>query len=202
MTNSGSLSKEMSELIGRWRSRDEAEAYSSFSPSDAEFEAVKSVVKDVLIIVPPAAGACTYMSALLAVGLERFVAGPIYVVAGSLMAGTQRVFDSETTKDWSTVFSASNPSWDGHCWVVLGEWIIDVSVCRTAYSPKSPPALAQVVRSAFGTGRGAIIHKLEAAAEDGLRYEPRYILTANEVDVLAASAWKLFGAEPHASSTS
>lgn len=88
----------------------------------------------------------------------------------------------------SEAFGASDLSWDGHCWIVLGKWIADVSICRTAKSGRAPPALARHMRQAFEAKTGLLIQSAEAAAEMGLFYRPRYVLTSDQIDGLARGA--------------
>jgi hypothetical protein len=73
------------------------------------------------------------------------------MVAGSLFAGETCVFGKPGhDTDWAQVFGESRTDWDGHCWIVCDDYIVDASVFRTAYSTQSPPALACVVREGFG----------------------------------------------------
>jgi hypothetical protein len=173
-------------LIERSFSRDSADAFRTFSPSDAEVEILAAVGKRVLTGFPPVAGGCAIMSALYGALLEaEMPAAPTYVVAGALDVGSQRVFGlSERGIDWDTAFSASNFDWDGHCWVVCGDLIADVSIFRTAYSSASPPALAHYVVKEFGQGRGLMVARDTAQ----LRYIPWHVLTYEQVTGLARGA--------------
>jgi hypothetical protein len=67
-------------------------------------------------------GACALMSAAYSWALEKLGAPPGYVVAGSLYVGDTRVFGEEQR------FPQSDPSWDGHAWVICGDWLADASV--------------------------------------------------------------------------
>jgi hypothetical protein len=129
------------------------------------------------------------MSALLAVGAETRAPGPVLVVAGGLSAGGRAMFESHADGDLATLFDISNMDWDGHCWVVYGNWIADVSLCRTAYSGKGPPGLREHVTALYGEGRGALLFTPDGARSDGFRYRARYILTDEQVEKLARGAW-------------
>jgi hypothetical protein len=74
---------------------------------------------------------------------------------GSRFIGDTRVFGEAARLDGKARFSASNPSWDGHAWVVLGDRLLDPSIFRTAYSRLfSPPALASHVKERAWERRG------------------------------------------------
>jgi hypothetical protein len=68
------------------------------------------------------------------------------------------------------------------------DYIIDISVFRTAYSGKSHPLLARAVREGFGEGRGLLL----AQDTSPLNYRPQYVLTRDEIDALGKGAYKLF----------
>jgi hypothetical protein len=180
-------SSEFLRLLRLSRTAEQADAYIRFSLGDHEFSHLKTGATDLLRAFPVMPGACTLMSTLLAVYLEERCAGPAYVVAGDLVVSGVRVFGNDGG-DFSQAFDASNASWDGHCWVVFGHLIVDVSVCRTAYSNHSPPALKRHLLETFGEGRGLLAFSDTAAREDGFEYRPRYILTGEQVDNLASSA--------------
>jgi hypothetical protein len=90
--------------------------------------------------------------------------------------------------DLNDTFGRSNTFWDGHSWLVCGDYIVDISLFRPAYSAHSPPPLARYVRAEFGEGRGLLISKFES----GLRYEPQYVLTSDQVTAVGRGAVKMF----------
>ena len=49
--------------------------------------------------------------------------------------------------DGKARFSETNMSWDGHAWIVYGDWLADVSLFRTADSDKSSPTLKEHVKT-------------------------------------------------------
>jgi hypothetical protein len=73
-------------------------------------------------------GACALMSAAYSWALEKLGAPPGYVVAGSLYVGDTRVFGEDGQFDGKQRFPQSDPSWDGHAWVICGDWLADASV--------------------------------------------------------------------------
>lgn len=51
---------------------------------------------------------------------------PIHVVAGSLYIDDKKIFgNNATSKQIKDIFSNSNLDWDGHCWVIFGNFICD-----------------------------------------------------------------------------
>ena len=125
---------------------------------------------------------------MYALYLEKLNAPMGYVVVGSLYVGDARIFGEDGDVDGRDRFSRSDPSWDGHAWLVSGDWLADVSIFRTAYSRVSPPALAAHVVREFGTGRGLMLRKCKTVSESGLRYVPQYVLTREQVDALGRGA--------------
>ena len=118
---------------------------------------------------------------------------PVYVVAGELYVNDVRVFgsDSQETSIRDDI-NRSNPSWDGHFWLVLGPYIVDVSVFRTAYPNSSPPALAQHVKERFGSGRGLLIADQKGLDELGLKYIAHSLLTEEQVTAYFSGARPFF----------
>ncbi len=70
------------------------------------------------------------MSALYAVMLEKRFEAKAFVVAGSLYVDDKRIFGEDSNVDGQT-FSKSNPSWDGHGWLAVGDFIADISARRS-----------------------------------------------------------------------
>lgn len=102
-----------------------------------------------------------------------------------------RVFGSDDELDGKSRFSKSDPSWDGHAWIALGDYVADVSLFRTARSGKSLPALASHVATEFGPKAGLMICEERDVEKSGLRYEARYVLTQDQVDGLARGALQM-----------
>ena len=104
-----------------------AKAFKSYEMNDADREALSLCAIDLLKVFPSIPGACALMSAALAVGLERCMDAPIHVVAGTLAVDGEPVFGDRRTFDGPQLFSTSNPDWDGHVWVMIGSYIVDLS---------------------------------------------------------------------------
>ena len=85
-------------------------------------------------------------------------------------------------------FTGTNLDWDGHCWVIFGNLLGDVSLFRTAYSEASPPALKHKIITEFGEGHGLLISPLESLTQTCIAYDAQYVLTDDEITGLYNSA--------------
>jgi hypothetical protein len=74
--------------------------------------------------------------------------------------------------------------------IEIGNWLIDGSIFRTAYSDGGHPVLASHVANQFGEGKGAFLCKIERAIAYGFRYVPKYVLTQSQVDAVGRGALK------------
>jgi len=131
------------------------------------------------------------MSAALAVGLERRLDAPIHVVAGTLAVENMPVFGDRQPFDGSLVFSTSNPDWDGHVWVMIGAYVVDISIFRTAYSPQGAARLARHIDLTFGPKKELYVDHWKRTPHLGLNYEPHYVLSADEVTRLMGGAFHI-----------
>ena len=168
-----------------------AKALKSYEMSEADQAALSQCAIDLLKIFPPVPGACALMSAALAVSLERYMTAPIHVVAGTLAVEGVPVFGDRQPFDGSLVFSTSSPDWDGHAWVMVGCYVVDISIFRTAYSVEAPPRLARHIELTFGPRKGLYVDHWKRTRQVGLNYEPHYVLSANEVTSLVGGAFHL-----------
>jgi hypothetical protein len=165
-----------------------AEAWSKFTVDEADKLVLEEAARKVLQLFPGRkSGACALMSATYSWAIEKLGTRPAYVAAGSLYIGDNRVFGKDGEFDGKRLFSESNPDWDGHVWIVYGDWLADVSVFRTA-DAGSPRILSQYVAKTFGRGRGFMACRMEAMESSGLRYVPQYVLTQDQVDALGRGA--------------
>lgn len=140
-------------LIAHSHTQAAADAYRSFTPDRGQLQALASVGVEVLRHFPPMPGACAVMSAVWVARWQQLENTPVYVVAGALLVGTERVFGDESVAiDGTSVFSKSDPSWEGHCWLAFGNYVADISIFRTAYSAYSPRSSRGVWSSSSAGG--------------------------------------------------
>ena len=177
---------DLRELIAESFGEVAAEQWSDLAVGEDDKRKLADAGRQVLQLFPGRTSyACCLMSAAYSVMLEHVGTKPAYVVAGSLYAGDMRIFGEDVEFDGKARFSETNMSWDGHAWIVYGDWLADVSLFRTADSDKSSPALKEHVKRQFGHGKGLYACKLGSEVEHGFRYQPRYVLTLDQVNALA-----------------
>jgi len=184
---------ELSDLIALSHTAAAAETYRTFVPTDAQLRVLADTGRDVLLHFPVMPAACAMMSAFYAARLQTNTHAPVYVVAGALSIGTTCLFGKDAdARDWRSAFSESNPSWDGHCWVMFGNLIADISIFRTAYPQYTPPPLARYVAERFGRGRGLLIGTAAETGKLGFHYKPQYVLTEGQITALISGARPFF----------
>ena len=184
------------QLIAASFTTTDAKAWRTFVPTSRQLDIVAKVGRDVLRHLRPIAAACVSMSVVYAAHLRRTAGIPSYVVAGSLRVGNVYVFGDGKAFDGRKVLSRSNSDWDGHAWVMVGNYLADVSIFRTVYSGKAHPVLTEHVRREFGDGHGLLICKHSAAPLSGLYYQPQYVLTEAQADeILLGAKWLFTGAD-------
>ena len=130
------------------------------------------------------------MSGALAVQLEKALAAPVQVVAGTLAVEGVPVLGTRAPFNGAAVFGQAEPAFAGHVWVMIGATIIDISLFRTAYSAQGPARLARHVDLAFGPGKALLVDDWRHAGKLGLGYEPQYVLGAQEVTRLMGAAYQ------------
>jgi hypothetical protein len=132
------------------------------------------------------------MSAVWVALIQDRLGLPAYCVAGDLIVEGRIIFGGLSDIELATAFDKSNPSLDVHCWLGFGEYVGDLSVFRTAYSPQGPKSLLKVVLEKFGPGKGLFLSTVQDAANAGLKYIPKYVLTEAQLNGLVRGAREIF----------
>ncbi len=191
------MDPKLSSLITASYSQTDADAAISFRPSVSEVEELADAGEAVLEIFPDIPGACALMTAMWAAFIRDSTKYPIHAFAGSLFVDGVHVFGSDATANqMKGAFAGTNLDWDGHCWIVFGDRIADVSIFRTAYSPASPPALKKKILKEFGIGRKLLIEPLHVPAQSGIVYDAQYALTDDEITGLFHGARTMIERQP------
>lgn len=165
-----------------------AKAFKAYQMDDAAGAKVSAAALDILKAFPPLPAASALMSAAFAVRLEKTLNAPIQVVAGTLSVNDEPVFGDQTPFPIGT-FAQAGGSWNGHVWVMIGPYVADISLFRTAYSRFGPAALSRHVDLTFGPNKGLYVDHWGKTRQRGLKYEPSYVLSRDEVDHQMASAY-------------
>ncbi|MFC1467874.1 hypothetical protein ACFLQY_04200 [Verrucomicrobiota bacterium] len=183
------MKNKITPLISESYDKEIAQRALTFSPSQAELETLIDAGKYVLTNFPDIPGACSVMTAMW-VGLIRDNTDyPIHAIAGSLSIDGKTIFGKDMKPSQiKNSFLHGNMDWDGHCWIVLGNYIGDISISRTAYSDKSPRILKEKIVSSFGGNKGLFLCPSESARQEGFQYDPLFVLDAKTVDGLFQGA--------------
>jgi hypothetical protein len=169
------------------------EAFQDYEPDDAALDVLKKMCRGMMAACPPTGSSCVIMSALLANCLESELKTTIPAVAGALKLHGGYMYGIDRNIDGKHIFSESSDSWDGHCWIIFGKYIVDITLGRTARKGDCRPVLAKAIVSTFGEQVGLIALTEKGARDVGLNYFPRYVLKPNQVLALAGGAIQQFG---------
>lgn len=192
-SNNGSWPKPLLTMIEASLSREAMQQFRDYVPDDRAWAIFKEMSQGMLTVVRLEGSSCVIMSALLAMALEEPLGTVVPVVAGALKLDGEYMYGSNRTIDGRRVFSEDGADWDGHCWVLFGYCIVDISLGRTARKGLCRAPLTRWVLSAFGEHVGMIALPEASTREAGLRYLPRYILTPDQVLADASGAMRKFG---------
>ena len=107
-------------------------------------------------------------------------------MAGSLYIGDKRIFGEDKEFDGKALFSKSSPDWNGHAWIVYGDYLADVSVFRTADGGSR--GCVEAHAREYGRGRGFCAWPMTGTDPNGLRSVPEYVLMQDQVDALMRGA--------------
>jgi len=137
-----------------------------------------------------------WLSAALAVQLERHLSAPVHVVAGVLSVDGRPVYGAPVSSggepvDGPAVFGAEELRWGGHVWVMVGPYVVDIGIFRAANSADCPAELARHVHSVFGQDKGLYVDQWRRTRRTGLGYEPQYVLSRDEVTQLMGGAYRM-----------
>lgn len=183
------MKSDLSCLIAESYDATEADRAIAFQPSEFAVEQLVDAGREVLTRFPYKPGTCALMTAMWTAFIRDNTEYPIHVVAGALIIDDKLVFGADPSANQTKgAFSGTNLDWDGHCWIVFGNLIGDVSLFRTAYSDASPFLLKKKILAEFGEGHGLFLCSAEDLARTGIRYDPQYVLTNDEITGLLQAA--------------
>lgn len=168
-----------------------AKAFKSYDMNDGDRAALSQCAVELLKLWPQGSCDSATMSAALAVSLERRMTAPIHVVAGTLTLEGTPLFGDRQPFDGAAAFGTFPPQWDGHVWVMIGGYVVDISIFRAAYSAQGPARLARHIDLTFGPGKALYVDQWKRTRHVGLAYEPQYVLRAEEVTNLMGAAYRL-----------
>lgn len=183
------LLNESYQIIEKSYSRQDAQICSSFNPDQLAIEKIVEIAKHVLVLFPPKPGACALMTALWVSFLRSETNFPVHALVGSLFIDDECIYGPKISDQQNQpMFDNSNLDWDGHCWLLLGNFIGDISIFRTAYSKYSPPKLRDKIQSTFGPNKGILLCPVDQCMDMGITYKPLYSLKDCEIEKLVMGA--------------
>ncbi len=161
-------------------------ANSFFEHPLREFDSVRRAVTELMAIMPPMVGACAMMSATLGAHLQDEYNIPAVIVVGDLKIQGKKIFDYKKPIPFDSDGTPNLKKWSGHCWVGIDEWIIDVSIFRTAYLLGAQSVLGRFVVENFGEKRGALLASHGELASKEMEYIPRAVLRGRQINNLVS----------------
>lgn len=167
----------------------EVDAHRAYVPNESDDAALKKLTIGLLTIFKPVPGVCFMMNALLASGIRKQTGLPVAVVVGDFFVGPHQVFATQPNQDWTEI-GRSSGTVDGHAWIQIGERMIEVSVLRTIRLGGVSPEAVDIVHRHLGENRGAVFGEFPIIQP--FYYRPRYVMTPDQEEILAASAYKQF----------
>lgn len=177
------------EIAAITRPTAEIAAHRTYGPNVGDDEALKDLIKGLLLVFRPVAGACFMMNALLAAGIRKRLSVPVAVVVGDLYVGPHQVFITQPNQDWSEI-GRSSGTVEGHAWIQIGKRTIEVSIFRTVGLGGVSPEVKKIIHDRLGEQRGAALGEFPVV--DPFYFQPRYVMTQDQEDILAASAYSQF----------
>lgn len=184
----------IAQLIRRSASEEVANAYLAYHERKENGGDVARIAREILTNLPFKPGACAHLTAYWVFLARERLQLPVHGVIGHLAVNGTLVF-GKPDEDLSAELRGATHDWDGHCWLVLGDLVGDISVCRTAYSAKSPPLLRETILPQFGPGCGALLATAEQWRETGLEYRPKRMMSDEEIEGLAHGTKAFYGYE-------
>ena len=153
-----------------------AKAFKAYEMSDADRATISRCAVDLLAIFPPTPDASAMMSAARAVSLSRVMHAPIHVVRGFLGVENRLVLGEGTRNG-------------AYNWVMVGPYVVDITLFRLAYSSEAPAILAKHVDLVFGQNKALYVDHWSMTKRVALRYQPDTVLTEAEITALMGDAF-------------
>lgn len=181
--------KKIQELINNSYDEKEANRYKSFITDKDALNLTVEIGREVLTLFPDIPGACVPMSSMWGALIRDNSNYPVHVVAGTLSIDNTLVFGEQSDKcNYKTLFKSSDLDWNGHCWIVFGNYICDISICRTAYSGRASSTLKNKIVSMFGEKGGLFLNTYSNLENTGFKYKEEYVLTDEEISKMFTAA--------------
>ncbi len=164
------------------------EAFLSYDLKKEDLEFIKDISKGILLEFPKRAFDCCMLSAVLGAVINDKSNIPVSVFVGHLDYNSKRMFNCTTSIPYSKSELKINETWEGHCWVELNGFIIDLSIFRTIYLGNVSVELKNDIIQNFGENRGILAGTPLDMEKLGFNYTPCYILNQDQITGLVKGA--------------
>lgn len=118
----------------------------------------------------PVPGACLYMSALMTAMINDHLHIEAKFVTGSLSVDNVKIFSHSPLKENISLPENYTASWNGHAWVCVPGFIIDLSIFQTIYSKATPGRIQQIFSNRFGHNINYLIGQESKLIKMGVCY--------------------------------
>ena len=151
----------------------------NYEPKELELKQILAVCSEILSIIPERYGDCVHLSTLLHYKLKESNISSI-VVEGSLKVNNRNLFKHTTKLPTPTSGNKIiEADWVGHCWVNIGNYVIDLSIFRTINTYPDGNFFKNFFIEKFGHNGGAVIFPINQKEID---YIPKSILTRPQLE--------------------
>jgi hypothetical protein len=169
------------QLIEQSYSKEHVKKFSKKS-FNTQIESLKKLCKDVLEMLPPQPFTCAFMSAAF-VEQARQEGIPAYLVAGSLAFKDKMLFRYDPIIEQKDILE----KWSGHCWVILNDVIVELSLFNTIYSNQSPIWLTDLFTGFSSKQKNFMVATISEMESMELVYTPKYIFNDRKISGLLNS---------------
>ena len=139
----------------------------------------------------PTHGACLYMSALLVAMINDHLTTKAKFVTGTLNVGGITIFSHSPLKEILSSNENYISDWDGHAWVSVPGFIIDLSIFQTIYSEKTPNRIQNAFSSRLDRHPKYLIGQESKLVKTGIIYKELEVLNDDHATLFIENADRL-----------
>lgn len=180
----------ISSLIERAYPTTEVARYEAFKVEKEQWTVTNDVGKLVVSKISRSPGQCVPLNVVWCAILRDRAHFPAHAVVGDLFVDGVKVYgEGVTPADCVRIFSGEtiDLDWNGHCWMMLGDYVCDASIFDTAESPFAHRSLRGLLKKMTMPESRLLIANREELSRVGLRFVPNYVLDDHEVSRVCQS---------------
>ncbi len=149
---------------------------------------LQGIVKEILESTNSIGNSCLYLSAFLVAMINDHTTLSAKFITGSLKLNELVVYNHSPVKLLLEGQESLLNNWDGHSWIEISGFIIDLSIFRTIFSSKTDLKIQEAFKIIQRDYDGYIIEKKINLIEKGLVYTIKEELTNENANVLIQNA--------------